>query len=147
MSSKPEKLTAVMIIEVMGRPKEHLIETLEDLSLQVNSEKGVTILNKKIKEPTQIPDKDLFTAFVELEFEIEEPLTLMTLMFKYMPSHVEVIEPENFTFKNSEFNELFNEITRRLHRYEELVRVLQLQLAQEKKKSEGKKDKKETSEK
>lgn len=118
-----------MSIEVLGRPKEHLIETLEELSLKVNSEKGVKMLNKKINEPILVPDqKDLFTAFVELEFEIEDPMKLAILTFKYMPSHIEVLEPENFIFKNANFNELLNELTGRLHRYEELVRVLQMQM-------------------
>ncbi|MCR4327126.1 MAG: hypothetical protein NUV46_00925 [Nanoarchaeota archaeon] len=139
MSSKPEKLTAMMIIEVLGRPKEHLVETLEDLSMKVNSEKGLKILNKKINEPNLVKDqKDLFTAFVELEFEVEEVNTLAMILFKYMPSHIEVLEPENFVFKNFEFNELFNEIVRRLHRYEELVRVLQFQLEKEKNDKEKK---------
>lgn len=139
MSSKPEKLTARMIIEVMGRPKEHLVETLEDLSMKVNSEKGIKIIEKKINEPSPIEgQKDLFTAFVELEFEVEEPNTLALIVFKYMPAHIEVIEPENFVFKNSEFNEFFNEITRRLHRYEELVRVMQLQMEKDRKKYEKK---------
>jgi len=145
MSSKPEKITVVMIIEVLGRPKEHLIETLEDLSMKINSEAGVKITNKKINEPILIEgQKDLFTGFVELELDVQSPKIIAGLLFKYMPSHIEVIEPENFVFKNSEFNELFNEITRRLHRYEELVRVLQLQMqkVQMEKQGEVKKEEK-----
>ena len=136
MSSKNDgkPITAMMIIEVLGRPEEHLTKVLEDLSNQVEAEPGVKSAKKKLNKPTLVKDqKDLFTGFVEIEMEIESPMTLAALMFKYMPSHVEVIEPENFVFKNVEFNELLNELTRRLHRYEELVKVLQFEIEKNKK--------------
>ena len=49
-------------------------------------------------------------------------------MFKYMPSHLEIVEPEKFILTNVGFGDILNEITRRLHRYEELVRVMQIQM-------------------
>ena len=131
MSSKNEdkKVLAVMIIEVMGRPENFLIETLEDLSKQISEEKGVKLISKKINEPHLVKDqKDLFTSFAEVEVEVEDAITVSGLMFKYMPSHIEIIEPENFVFKNFEFSEMLTEITRRIHKYEELVKVLQFDL-------------------
>jgi len=129
--SEEKKILAAMIIEVMGRPKEHLSETLEDLSRQVGEEKGVKITQKKINEPKLVKDqKDLFTSFAEIELEVDEPLFLAILMFKYMPSHIEVIEPEKFVLTNAGFSDILNELTRRLHRYEELVKVMQFQMQQ-----------------
>jgi len=127
--NEDRKILAAMIIEVLGRPKEHLIETLEDLSRQVGEEKGIKIIQKKINEPTLVKDqKDLFTSFAEIEFEVDEPLLLAILMFKYMPSHIEVVEPEKFVLTNVELSDILNELTRRLHRYEELVKVMQFQM-------------------
>ena len=137
MSGKSEegKITAVFIIEVLGRPKEHLTETLEDLTRKLGEEKGVKILNKKINEPKLVENqKDLFTAFAEVEVEVDEAMMLAAIMFKYMPSHVEIIEPERIVLANNEFSDVLSEITRRLHRYEELVKVLQFQQAQAKEK-------------
>ncbi len=131
MSGKDEdgKITAIMIVEVMGRPKKHLTETLEELSKNMGEEKGVKIVNKKINKPVEIKDqKNLFTAFMEIEVEVDEPLRLVALIFKYMPAHIEIIEPENFILSNNEFGEVLNELTRRLHRYEELVKVLQFEM-------------------
>ncbi len=131
MSGKSEdnKMIAVMIIEVMGRPKEHLIETLEGMSKQISEEPGVKILSKKINEPVLVKDqKELLTTFGEFEIEVDEPLVLAVLMFKYMPSHLEILEPEKFIMTNVGFGDILNELTRRLHRYEELVRVMQIQM-------------------
>ena len=79
-----QDITAIMILEVMGRPKEHLIETLEDLIKKVGEEKGVTIIEKKLHEPTEVKDqKDLFTTYAEVEVEVEQALQLAILMFTF----------------------------------------------------------------
>ena len=123
-----KKITAIFILEVMGRPKEHLIETLEDFSKQINSEKGVKIIQKKINEPKLIKDqKDLFTTFAEIEFEIKELSQLVILVFKYMPAHVEILKPEKLNLTNNQAGDLLNEITGRLHKYDELAKILQYQ--------------------
>jgi hypothetical protein len=120
------KLTAMMMLEVLGRPPEHLVETLNELIEKIGKEKGVKVIDFKIKEPTLIKDqKDLFTTFAEIEIEVEQPLILAILMFKYMPAHIDVIEPENIHLTNNGFADILSELTRRLHSYEEIVRLLQ----------------------
>lgn len=124
-----KKITAVVIIEVLGRPEKHLIDTLESIVKEIDSEDHIKVVNKKISTPKIInKDDGLFSAFVEVEVEVEELIMLAGLMFKYMPSHVEVVEPENFIVKNHELGDILTEITRRLHQYEEIVKVLQLQI-------------------
>ena len=133
MSSDKENLEtkgikASLIIEVLGRPPEHLIETLEDIVKKIDEEQGVKVLEKKIKEPTLMKDqKDFYTGFVEIEVEVEDILNLAILLFKYMPAHVEIIEPELIALTNNGWNDVFNEIMRRLHGYDEVARVAQIE--------------------
>jgi len=118
----------LLIIEVLGRPPEHLIETLEGIIKNIDEEKGVKVLEKKIKEPTLMKDqKDFYTGFVELEVEVEDILNLAILLFKYMPAHVEIIEPELIALSNNGWNDVFNELVRRLHGYDEIARILQVE--------------------
>lgn len=123
-----QKITAMLMIEVLGRPKEHLIETLKNLEKKIGEEKGVEVVDSKIKEPTPVKDKEnLFTAFAEIEVEVNHVQTLSILMFKYMPAHIDVIEPENIRMKNNELADTLSEIVRRLHKYDELLRVIQVE--------------------
>lgn len=143
MSSHKEiahNLSAIMVIEVMGRPKEHLIEMLEKMATDIDNEKGVEVVSKKIHEPKELEKhKDLFSAFIEVEINVEQAMLLAILMFKYMPSHVEVIEPEKFEIAAYQFGDMLSEITRRLHQYDELLRVYQVEkIALEKKLKEKK---------
>jgi hypothetical protein len=124
-NSKDTKIKAAMIIEVLGKPPEHLIDTLEKLIEGIDKEKGVKVLSKNVKEPQSLKDNpEFYTSFAEIEVEVEEILYLIMLMFKYMPAHIEIISPETITLNNNGWDELLNELTRRLHGYDEVARVL-----------------------
>jgi len=122
------KIRALMIIEVIGRPPEHLNETLENLIKQIDEEKGVSVKEKKINEPQTMKDNENFyTNFAEVEVEVDEILYLAILLFKYMPAHIEIIYPETIHLSNSGWNDILNELTRRLHGYEEVARIIQVE--------------------
>lgn len=143
-------IKVLMIIEVIGRPPEHLTETLDNLIEQIDSENGVRVMNKKINEPILMKDeKDFYTSFAEIEVEAEEIMNVVGLMFKYMPSHVEIIHPEFIALKNNSWSDILNELTRRLHGYDEVARIIQFEKSVLEKKlrealesKENKKDKK-----
>ncbi len=123
---KIEGINAVMIIEVLGKPPEHLTETLNEIVKKIDEEKGVSVLSKKINEPILIKDqKEFYTSFAEIEVGVKEIFNLGILMFKYMPAHIEVISPELIALTNNGWNEILNEITRRLHGYDEIARIVQ----------------------
>ena len=125
-NNENKKIKAVMVLEVLGRPPEYLIETLEKIIKEMGEEKGVGVRERKIAEPMAMKEKpDFYSSFAEIEVEVEEILHLAILMFKYMPAHVEIISPQNLNLSNAGFNDLFNELTRRLHGYEEIARILQ----------------------
>lgn len=124
--SSREGIGAVFILEVIGRPKEHLTETLNDLIKKIDGEKGVHVISKKINEPVLMKDqKDFYTSFAEIELNVEEFLYLMILVFKYMPAHIEVLSPEDMQLTNTDLNDILNELTRRLHGYDEIARIIQ----------------------
>lgn len=121
-------IRAVMIIEVMGRPPEHLIDTLEKIISDIDAEKKVHVVEKKIHDAKEMEKrKDFFTNFAEIEVEVETILQLAVLMFKYMPANIEIISPELIALSNNGWNDIFNELTRRLHGYDEIARVLQVE--------------------
>ena len=138
-----KKIKSIFILEILGRPPEHLKEVLGNLIKKIEGEKGVELLQSKIHEPVLAKEQEkieeskrMHTTFAEVEIEVEEISLLVGLMFKYMPANVEVIEPETIYLSNNYWTEILSEITRRLHGYDEVARVLQLQNSQMKKKLE-----------
>ena len=132
-SDEKPKIRVIMMLEVIGKPPEHLIAALEDLIKNLDEEKGISVQKKDIKEPKPIepkegaPPSDFYTTFAEVELELEEISSLAYLMFRYMPAHLEIISPESISLTNNRWNELFNELSRRLHGYDEVARVLQIE--------------------
>lgn len=124
--SSDEGINVVFILEALGRPKEHLVETLEGIIKSLKEEKVCKVIRNKIHEPKESEQhKEIFTSFCEVELTIENILHLILLSFKYMPAHIEIITPEKMTIENSELNESLNELIQRLHRYDDLARILQ----------------------
>lgn len=129
MSSESE-INTIFTIEVIGRPKEHLVATIEDIIKKLSEEKGVKIITKKVHEPVELKGKkEMFTTFTELELGIQNMLIFQGLIFKYMPSHVEILSPDRINLTNSDLNILFNNLSMNLHRYDEVVRILQIEKA------------------
>jgi hypothetical protein len=126
MDLNDKKIRAVFIFEAIGRPPEYLTEALDAITKKIGEEKGVKVLNSKINSPVEMKNqKEFFTNFSEVEVETEQIMTIAVLMFKYMPAHVEIIYPEKIVLSSFEMGDLFSELTRRLHGYEELARLLQ----------------------
>jgi len=123
-----DELRAVLILEMLGRPKEYLVETLNGYIDKINSEPGVVVENRKVNEPTPVKDqKDLYTTYAEIEVKVEEAFMLILLTFKYMPSHIEILSPDELVLTHNDYNDMLNEVTRRLHGYDELAKILQFE--------------------
>jgi hypothetical protein len=121
-------IRSTIILEIIGKPPEYLVKTLEEIIKNIDEEKGVEVTGKKINEPILMKDsKEFYTTFAEVDLEVEDILYLSIIMFKYMPAHIEVLEPELIALTNNGWTEILSELTRRLHGYEEIARMLQLQ--------------------
>jgi hypothetical protein len=146
MRDEKQKISALMILEVIGKPKEFLTETLENLAKQMDNEQGIVVKSKNIKEPKKMEERsgivnpakdglkieeqnDFYVSFAEIEIEAENLFNLIFLMFKYMPAHVEISSPEVIALTNNGWNDVLNELIRRLHGYDEIARVLQVEKA------------------
>lgn len=132
---KGKCIKATIILEIIGKPPEHLVKTLEDIIKSIDEEKGVCVTGKKINEPLLMKEsKEFYTTFAEIDLEVEDILYLSIIMFKYMPAHIEVLEPELIALTNNGWTDILSELTRRLHGYEEIARIIQIQNANMQKK-------------
>ncbi len=115
-----------IILEVMGRPPEHLIASLEELIKGLSQEKDIKVLDKKIHPPKELEkQKGFYTTFAEVELKVETFTSLIVVSMKYMPAHIEIISPEKVTVSNNLLSEYFSELQKRIHTYDEVVRLLQ----------------------
>ncbi|MFA5173700.1 MAG: hypothetical protein WC438_00800 [Candidatus Pacearchaeota archaeon] len=128
-----EKIRALFIFEALGRPPEHVQETLNQLVDRIGQLPGIKIESKKVHEAKPIEKtenkevQDLWTSFCETELIADTINDLMLVMFNAMPSHVEVIEPDELRIKNSDISNLCSDLVMKLHKYDEIAKGIMIE--------------------
>lgn len=123
-----EKVRANLIIEILGRPPEHIVHSLNMLIDALSKEPGVFVLNKKVNKPHEIKkNKTLFTTFAEVEIEASSLYRLIEIVFIYMPSSIEIFEPAEIRLKLDEANMIINSLSARLHKYDAVAKRLNME--------------------
>ena len=121
-------ITAVLIVEVLGKPPEHLTEALKEIAEKMGTIAGIEVTDATYNTPAPVAKQpELYTAFAEIEVALESVNHLVTLMFNFMPAHVEILTPEKLTMNNNSWNDILNELGRRLHQYDGLAKMLQME--------------------
>src|SRR3989338_9491818 len=101
------------IIEVLGKPKEHVENAIKEYIEHIKEDSELVILNEDYSEIKE--QGPLWSKFVELELVIKGTKKLISFYFEYMPSSLEVVKPEHFIMTNPELSNFLNDLQARLH--------------------------------
>jgi len=131
-----EKIKCAFIFEILGRPPEHIKESLEEFIDRIGKVKEISIVRKIIHEPKIIErekDKEdknssnkeeLYTSFADIELEADDINVIFRIVLNMLPSNVEIISPNEIVLKNFDASQLLTELTIKLHRFDEVAKVL-----------------------
>ena len=123
-----DKIRAMFIFEILGKPAEHIKKTMEDFIDKLMELPGIEVSNRKVHEPKKFEkDPSLFTTFAEVEVLGKDINNIIALVFYGMPSHVEIIEPEQLILKNFDLSSLLSTLTTKLHRYDEIAKAITIE--------------------
>lgn len=102
-----------LIVEMLGKPKEHLDQTMKQYIEKLKDDKDIIIIKEEYSEPE---DKEgMFAEFVELEMLFRSIEVLTFFCFDYMPSSVEIIAPEKVSYVTRDVMAFLNDLQARLH--------------------------------
>ena len=115
-----EELKVNAIMEIMGVPKDHVIETLKELVSRLKMYDGIEVLEEKSHEPIEkaLGTIQLWSTFVEVDLKVKNVDRLIAFSFDFMPSSIEIYDPEEIKFSITDTNNLFNDLITRLHQYD-----------------------------
>lgn len=108
-----QKITCRLIIEILGKPEQHVVDTLRALLKKLKEEKGVKITKGTVHKPKQ--EGNFFSAFSEIEAELDDIALLSNICFNYMPSSIEIISPEKLDMNPLMISDFINDLMARLH--------------------------------
>lgn len=114
------KIYARAIIEVLGKPKEHVANALKEFVQKIKEDKALKIIKEDFAEPKE--HGQMWATFVELEFEAKNITTITGFCFDYMPSSVEIIEPEALRMSRDNISDFLNDLQAKLHGLDMLVK-------------------------
>lgn len=125
------KIRAMFVFEMVGKPPEHLKETLENHVKNLETD-DIKIISKKIHEPKllesdKVEIKDLYITFAEVELEISNLNLLFGTVFSMLPSHVEILKPNDLVLKNFDLSAIITDLASRIHKYDEIAKILAME--------------------
>lgn len=119
-----EKIKIHTIIEIAGAPREHVEETIKKVTEIIKTNKKLEVLKQEVAEieKTEAPSlknpeekMEIFSTFADMEINLENFDELMQFCYTFMPSSLEILEPEDLKIKNSHLSNSINDLLGRLH--------------------------------
>ncbi len=128
-----------IIIEIVGSPKEHTSKVLETVLNKLKGENGVKVVKEDVGESQELQElKGFWSTFADLEIEVDGLERLLDICFDYMPSSIEIIEPQRLEVDVQHMTNLINDMLTRLHDYNMVIKNIHAENILLKKKLEGK---------
>ena len=133
------KLKVRAVIEILGSPEQHVKKTMQMILDKVKQYPDTKVLNQKTFETEKMGDKNLWSTFSELEMEVKNIQTLTGFCFDFMPSSLEIIDPEELAMPHHAISDVLNDLLARLHQYDMVLKNIHAENIMLKKRIEGQK--------
>jgi hypothetical protein len=103
-----------VIFEMLGKPKEHIQETLKKYIENFKTDTTMFILKEFYGEPKE-QQEGLFSTFAEIEMLVANMQKITWLSLNFMPANIEILEPEEIKVSNREVGLWVNDVLSKLH--------------------------------
>ncbi len=114
-------------MEVLGKPKEHVKESLDKYVAQLKTSDKYIVLHEDYAEVEKKEDSELWATFVELELKTDSMENLIMFCFEYMPSSIEILEPAEFKLTDQEISHFLSNLQGRLHQIDMVAKQLKIE--------------------
>tara|TARA_Y100000310_G_C20606550_1_gene775783 strand:- start:569 stop:1051 length:483 start_codon:yes stop_codon:yes gene_type:complete len=124
MEEEKTNIKVKVIMEIMGSPEEHINKTMDMVVDKMKNADYFRCLTEKISEINKIEDKPFWSKFVDAELEFNNVDDVTGFCLDFMPSSLEILEPNNFNFKKELMENYWNDLIAKLHQYDMMVKNL-----------------------
>src|SRR3989338_7804882 len=110
-----KKIVFRAVVELFGKPQEYIEETMKQYVEKHKQDKHYKVLKVEFAEIKKQEKEELWATFAELEVATTDLIKLTDFCLDYMPSIIEIIEPESLTISGGEFSLFLNDFQSTLH--------------------------------
>ena len=115
------------IIEVLGKPKEHIEETIKGYVDKLKKDEKYQVDSVEFAEIKKQEKDELWATFAEIEVKTEKIENLIEFCFNFMPSLIEIIEPPEMQLKDQDISSFLNDLQARLHQVDMVAKQLKME--------------------
>jgi hypothetical protein len=121
------KITFRAVIEVLGKPKEHVEQSIKSYVDKLKADENFKVLNDEFTELKKQDEQELWATFSEVEVETEKLSNLASFCFQYMPSLIEIIGPKELKYSETELSLFLNDLQTKLHQVDMVAKQVKLE--------------------
>jgi len=104
------------ILEIVGKPKEHVEATFNDYIAQMEKNQKWDVLSKTVHEVIEVDgSQNLFSTFAEIEVLLKDMGALYDFCFECMPASVEIVAPVELKLKARHASAAINDLLGKIH--------------------------------
>lgn len=111
----------------MGKPKEHVDSTLKGYLQKLKENSRYNVTKEELSELKQHEESELWMAFAELEIKTSGVAEIIDFCFDYMPSLIEIIEPEELQLDSLTISSFLNDMQAKLHGVDMIVKQMKIE--------------------
>ena len=115
------------VIEVLGKPKEHVEQSLKNFVEKLKADEKYEVKREDFAPAKEHTEKDLWAAFVELEVSTVSLEDISKFCFDFMPAVIEVIEPKQVTLQDDELSHFLNALQAKLHTVDMVAKQIKME--------------------
>lgn len=138
-----EKILCRAIVEVVGKPKEYVEKAIKTIIDSAKEIKGLKLEKTDIEEIKSLKDEkllntekkiqglagELFSTFAEIEFTALNFDVIASFCFDFLPSSIEIIEPEKIEITSQETTKMLTDVLSKIHNADMAVKRLNFENA------------------
>lgn len=110
------EIQCIITLQVVGKPKEHVEDSMEKYLDLVDKEKAITVINIEEGDAEELEEEDgFFSAFAEIEMLVPGVDALTQIAFNLSPANIEILEPQEFEFAGRHLQLWLNDLLTRIH--------------------------------
>ncbi len=122
-----KKILFRTVLEVVGRPKDYVQNALQEYIEKLQNDDHYEVVSKELAELEKQEKQEMWMTFAELEIRTSSFSDIIGFCFDYMPSLIEVLEPNELVSSNAVISSLFNDLQARLHQVDMVAKQLRLE--------------------
>jgi hypothetical protein len=103
-----------IIFEIVGNPKEYVSEAMRLVMKNIAESKKMIVVSQEIAEPVDVGE-GLWGTNCETQILFKDLFALSILIFTYIPSSIEIVEPAKLVIKDKDMSDFLQDIATQLH--------------------------------